>query len=124
MKDHVLLILDMNWNDEFDIVGMQIHTKEYWEKLEKAINSVKDYMPAWYFGTNEGFDAETFEDILDNIKVIPIDEAQKESLKILKIHKKWGWGQFPRFEDLFHDLSLESPQEVTEEIKAIIYSSD
>ena len=124
MQEYVLLVFDMNWHDEFDLYGLRILTKEYWEKLEKAVNSVKDYMPGWYFGTNEGFDEETFEDILDNIKVIPLNEVDRDVLKKLKINKKWGAGQFPRFEDLLHDLSLEAPHEVTPEIEAIIYGSD
>lgn len=122
--EYVLLVFNMNWLDEFDLFGLRIHTQDYWEKLESAIKSADDFMVDYYFGTNQGLDDITFKDLLDEIKVIPIDQTRKETFEVLNFHPERGIGQFPMFEDMFHDMNLDYPDEITPEIKAIIESTD
>lgn len=86
-----------NYADEFDVSGFQILTGDEWEELkQEALKYFSDDSHrdsdygrisfAWYFGTNEELQFDSYEDWLNCIEVIPLDKIQTEVL-----HELFGY---------------------------------
>jgi hypothetical protein len=53
----VLLKLQADWADEFNVYGFEVISKKDWMKLQEAIHEIK-YPKEVYFGTNEAITLE------------------------------------------------------------------
>lgn len=80
MEKYVLIILDFNWSDEFDVSSIEVMKKSESDKLMKALKT-KFKRGKFYFGTNEGVEIESLEKVLEGIKIKSITESFYKEFK-------------------------------------------
>lgn len=68
-----LVTFERDWADEFSPFGFAVMSEGDLEKFREYYSKPQD----WYFGTNEGFDAEV---LMDAIKVTDITQEEADTL--------------------------------------------
>jgi len=98
-----LIQFERDWADEFDIVGIKLMEDEEYELWSAAVTSLADVPCHWYFGTNEGFDDDTYRTLFQgHLDVKDISKQEGALLMKLMPHiSKYGVGQWP--ENIFEN---------------------
>lgn len=115
--DYVLVNLDTNWADEFNVNCMWLTTSEKYEEFISKLESLEiDNEIEIYFGTNEAISFYGIDDIINSIKISPIsDEFYNEFLKIFGTNV-YGLIDIPCIlEGLSEDYDSESVIETADE---------
>jgi hypothetical protein len=90
-KEKILLKLDSNYADEFDVSGLLIVDREQWEKDKLLIGDYKKSLEM-YFGSNESLDYENGKEFLEEIEEMVITEEQEKFLKKIFEEKYYAFG--------------------------------
>lgn len=72
MSNYVLVILDSNWADEFDVNAFWVTTQEEYDIFINKISKVDLHGQEFYFGTNEWISFHSTEDLLSALTVSKI----------------------------------------------------
>lgn len=91
-----LVIFERDWADEFSPFGFAVMTEAEFEEFKTHYSEPRD----WFFGTNEGFEAENGDVLFEGCKVKDITKEQAVILTNLFNLKKYDWsyldiGLFP-----------------------------
>lgn len=95
-----LLKFHGNWADELDVFGMKLVTQEQFESIQRGLTVNGSDRSGWYFGSNEGFDDETWNDLWANVTVMELND---EDLNVITRNifggsgSKITYGNFPPF---------------------------
>jgi hypothetical protein len=81
----VALRFDDNYADEFDVVGLKIVERKWWEKYRERVRDEFQKLPrdGYYFGTNEYLEWSNAEDYLSCITQLDITQAQIITLRTI-----------------------------------------
>lgn len=74
-----------DWADEFDCYGLEVYVEDEYNRYINFLEENKDMEVSLYFGTNEGWDDVTWEDIKEDITIEEITEEEYEMLKKLRL---------------------------------------
>jgi hypothetical protein len=98
--DYVLVALDANYADEFDVNSLWVTTQEEYEEVLRDID--KYFVPdiEFYFGTNEFISFDTKDDILSCIDAAPISKEFYEEFVNL-IGETYGLISIPEMVERF-----------------------
>jgi len=87
----LLIKFSDNYADEFDVDGFRVMTSEEWEEYQAFVKGIA-WPQAFYFGTNEGIEYDTADDLLRNYTVEEISDEQAEFLQANLIPNSWAYG--------------------------------
>lgn len=86
-KPLVLVKIDTNWADEFDVLGFEIMPQGQWDEYVAGLDKVK-WPLEQYYGTNEYFDIDSKEAFLQGVTAQPITEQEADIFR--KFFNKYG----------------------------------
>ena len=96
----VLAEFARGWADEFDVHGLAIMTIDQFRELKEFVREPRN----WHFGTNEGWEEETFD---DSIRIVTMNQEDILVIETTIDFRSYGmyktWGHFPDFDELYPD---------------------
>jgi len=101
---YVLVRFNSNWADEFDVEGIKLFTKDAWSNLLRLVEQYVNFPLEYYFGTNESFEWENFNEYRSCFSEQDITDIQANYLKEMLLTEA---GYFPHPIDLFNGLPEE-----------------
>lgn len=116
----LLLTAEMNYADEFDMSEFMVIEAGEFKKIIEAAEDYDDEIE-WYFGTNEELCYDSGSDMLDEISVKKITEAEAEMIN--KIFDG-GFGNAGFFDHLFEVLEDEDETDDDEFVDGILTNKD
>jgi hypothetical protein len=76
-KDYVLVSMDTNWADEFDVEGFLVVSTAYFEDAKKRLLGMEEGTSfSMGFGTNQDLTWHDAEELLASLTVKPLDDAE------------------------------------------------
>jgi hypothetical protein len=100
MEKIYLVKFSSDWADEFDMNGFKVMSEEEFEKYKTGMNN-EEYPYEAGFGTNEWFDYEDAEDVMNDLTIVEISVSEAEVLTKLFTDGSFGWipGHYAWVED-------------------------
>ncbi len=92
-----------DWADECDVYGFRIIDDKTKKLIDDAVKKHGNETTSFYFGTNEGWDGDTLEDIFESITFTEISVEQKNVFAQLlpSCIDSYGYGYVPDIENYF-----------------------
>jgi hypothetical protein len=93
MQKHLLITLDRDWADEFNVEGFVVLTAAEWEDHKQlAKKHFEEHGSVeLYFGTNEFLDYSSYDEYVKEFEVTELTQAQLDVLKSLFTIKGYSW---------------------------------
>jgi hypothetical protein len=93
MEQHLLITLNRDWADEFNVEGMVVLSASEWEAHKKL---AQDYFEEKgsaevYFGTNEFLEYSSYNEYIKEFKITELNKKQFDVLKELFTIKGYSW---------------------------------
>lgn len=93
MHQHLLISIDRDWADEFNVEGFIVMTDSEWEDHKQLAQKLFEEKGSveLYFGTNEFLDYSSYDEYVGAFEVTELSTEQLDVLKSLFTIKGYSW---------------------------------
>ena len=113
--NYLLVKLDMNWADEFDVNAFWVTTQNRYDQFLRTITEYDFSNDEFYFGTNEWISFDSTNEVIRSLQVIPITKEFYDQL-ITHFGEEYGLLPITRIEEhaayMLEELKIEQEKDI------------